>query len=176
MVLLESSRDEMGWELKEFELPNVDGSNFSSKDIDKSLVLVAFICNHCPYVIKIIKDFSQLAKNHADSTQFVAISANDPDYREEDSFENMKLFAKDHDFIFPYLFDESQEVAKAYGAVCTPDLFLFKKLEDQYKLVYHGKFESLNTAINELKESHETSFAQHPSIGCSIKWKDDSDV
>lgn len=170
---MESSRDEMGWELKDFDLINVDDKQFSNKDLDKDLVLIAFICNHCPYVIKIIKDFSQLAKVHSEHVQFVTISANDPNYREEDSFENMKEFAKEHNFTFPYLFDESQEVAKAYGAVCTPDLFLFKKIESKYSLVYHGKFESLNTAINELKDANETSFVQHPSIGCSIKWKDD---
>lgn len=167
MVLLESNSSiDSGSEMKAFDLPDtVSGKNFSSEDIDKKIVLVAFICNHCPYVIKIIEGFSQLAKKYSDTVQFIAISANDPDYTSEDSPENMTKFAKENDFSFPYLFDETQEIAKAYGAVCTPDIYVYK----DKKLAYHGRFEDLEKALLELG-SGNISFEQLPSIGCSIKW------
>ena len=168
MVLLESNSGiNFGSEMKPFDLPDtVSGKSFSDKDFDKKITLIAFICNHCPYVVKIVKDFSALAKKYSDTVQFLAISANDPDYREEDSPENMTKFAKENDFSFPYLFDETQEIAKAYGAVCTPDIYVYK----DKKLVYHGRFEDLDKALGELN-SGDISFEQLPSIGCSIKWK-----
>lgn len=171
MVLLESESIQMGSEMKPFDLPNVDGDNFSNTDIKHDVAVVAFICNHCPYVVRIIKDFSALAKKHADKVQFVTISANDPDYREEDSFDNMKIFAKDHEFSFPYLFDEDQSVAKAYGAVCTPDIFVYRKIDGKFQLAYHARFDDLDKALTELSSDEKISFEQLPSAGCSIKWK-----
>lgn len=170
MVLLESDTRQLGGDLKPFNLPNVDGKNFADTDISKDIAVVAFICNHCPYVVKIINDFVALAKKHNEQVQFISISANDPDYREEDSPENMIKFAKEHDFDFPYLFDETQAVAKAYGAVCTPDIFVYK----DKKLAYHGRFEDLDKALGELEGQGSVSFEQFPSIGCSIKWIGDA--
>lgn len=170
MVLLESDSIQLGSKIKNFDLPNVDGTQFANKNLDKDLVLVAFICNHCPYVIKIADDFAALAKKYQDKVQFLAISSNDPDYREADSFENMQVFAQEHDFVFPYLFDETQAVAKDFGAVCTPDIFVYKKTGSDYYLAYHGRFDDLAKAFDELASKDELSFEQYPSIGCSIKW------
>lgn len=171
MVLLDSNFIEMETEFKDFDLPSTEANKVSSKSFKKDYVLLAFICNHCPYVHKIIDAFSSLASKYQDTVQFVAISSNDPEYNSEDSFENMKKFSKKHNFSFPYLFDESQEIAKAYGAVCTPDLFLYKKTSGTYKLKYHGRFEDLEKAIEEFISSESLSFEQLPSCGCSIKWK-----
>lgn len=177
MVLLESQNVKLGSELKKFNLPNVGGGDFSSDKLGKDIVTIAFICNHCPYVQKIIDDFSSLAAKNANDINVVAISSNDPDYTEEDSFTNMKNFSKKHNFSFPYLFDETQKTAKDFGAVCTPDIFVYKKFTDSnnaissYKLVYHGRFEDLDQVFKELKNSNSISLQQLPSIGCSIKWK-----
>ena len=172
MVLLNSNEIDYGAPLKDFDLPDTrTGANFASTDLSKDLVVVAFICNHCPYVVRIIEEFATVAKEVKDFCEFITISANDPDYREEDSPENMKLFAEKHDFIFPYLFDESQEVAKSYDAVCTPDIFVYKKLKGNYGLVYHARFEDLKKALLELKDNDKISFEDKVSAGCSIKWK-----
>lgn len=171
MVLLESERIKIGTEMASFELENtVDGTRFSNKDIETEIALVAFICNHCPYVVKIIENFSKLAKKWEGKVQFIAVSANDPDYTEEDSPENMAKFAQENDFIFPYLFDETQEVAKKFGAVCTPDIFVYRKSDGKFKLAYHGRFDDLDKAFGELESSDSLSFEQLPSAGCSIKW------
>ncbi len=168
MVLLNSDELELGTAIPDFNLPDtISGKNYSSKQIDKDVVVVAFICNHCPYVIKILEDFCKLAASKKDQVNFVAISANDPDYREEDSPENMKLLAEEYQFSFPYLFDESQETAKAFAAVCTPDIFVYKNK----KLAYHARFEDLENALNDLIKEEKVSFEQLPSAGCSIKWR-----
>lgn len=131
MVLLESAELNYGGGFNHFDLVDTKtGEKFSSAQaLTKDIVVIAFICNHCPYVVKIINEFSKLAKATQDFVQFVAISANDPDYRQEDSPDNMKIFAQEHGFIFPYLFDKSQEVAKSFDAVCTPDIFVYKKIK-----------------------------------------------
>ena len=180
MVLLESASLEYGKSIQNYNLPDmVSGKNFSNQDLDKELVVIAFICNHCPYVVRIIKEFSALALRRKDEVDFVAISANDPDYREEDSPENMKLFAEQNEFSFPYLFDEKQSVAKAFGAMCTPDIFVYKKGvatspsvsgNDEYGLAYHARFEDLDKAISDLLIANKISFEDLPSAGCSIKW------
>ena len=172
MVLLNSNEIALGTKIHDFNLPNANGKTFdSTKDCQKDTVLIAFICNHCPYVIKIAEEFSALSKKYSEKVQFIAISSNDPDYREEDSFENMTKFAANYDFQFPYLFDESQSIAKNYGAVCTPDIFVYSKNNSEYKLSYHGRFEDLDKALNQITETGKTSFEQFPSCGCSIKWK-----
>lgn len=173
MVLLESLSLDLGEELKPFDLANanteadyLNGAKVSDKDLTKDFTLVAFICNHCPYVHKIAADFAQLAISEKYRLEVVAISANDPDYRSEDGFDKMPAFAKEYGFTFPYLFDETQEVAKAYQAVCTPDLYLFHKR----KLVYHARLEDMVKAMDEVEEHGVVQLHQLPSIGCSIKW------
>jgi len=172
MVLLESNELDYGAGFKDFELVDTrNGKSFSSSsELNKEIVVISFICNHCPYVVRIIEDFAKLAKETQDFVQFVAISANDPDYREEDSPDNMKIFAEEHDFVFPYLFDETQEVAKSFDAVCTPDIFVYKKMNGKYGLVYHARFEDLVKALNDLKTRDKVGFQALPSAGCSIKW------
>lgn len=172
MVLLESNKFEYGAEIKNFNLiDTVSDQKFSNKELNRDIALVAFICNHCPYVIKIIDSFSKLALKTQDFVNFITISANDPDYRTEDSPENMKIFAQKHNFSFPYLFDENQEIAKAFGAVCTPDIFVYKRINNSYKLAYHARFEDLEKALSELRTKDQIGFEQLPSAGCSIKWK-----
>lgn len=195
MVLLESGELNYGEGISHFKLIDTrTGEQYcSSTELEKDIVVISFICNHCPYVVKIIEDFSKLAKKTLDFVDFIAISSNDPDYREEDSPENMKSFAKKYKFIFPYLFDETQEVAKNFGAVCTPDIFVYKrcfvshsihpenessgvhsirdkKINGKYGLTYHARFEDLEKALNDLRHNDMTSFEQLPSAGCSIKW------
>lgn len=188
MVLLKSLELEYGKALTDYNLVDtVSGTMFSEKNLSKEIVVVAFICNHCPYVVRIIDEFSKLALKTKDQVDWIAISANDPDYRAEDSPENMKLFAKTHKFSFPYLFDEDQEVARSFGAVCTPDIFVFKYRHPEegearrqdpvyctsnYKLSYHARFEDLEKAIADLASADKISFEALASAGCSIKWRD----
>jgi len=144
--------------------------------------LVMFICNHCPYVkaiqTELVKDTLKLIEAGIKS---VAIMSNDPEDYPEDSFENMKKISDKYGFPFPYLFDESQEIAKAYNAVCTPDFFGFNK---SLKLQYRGRFDSsgmqakkkgmehdLLEAMLQVAKTSKGPKEQNPSIGCSIKWK-----
>ena len=178
---------DFGMKAPDFTLPGVDGRTYTFDDIagEKGTV-VAFICNHCPYVKavidRIVRDAKELAEH---GIGFVAISSNDANYREEDSFDNMKLFAERHGFTFPYLYDESQEVAKAYGAVCTPDFFGFNANRE---LQYRGRLDEsrkepaspdarreLFEAMLQVAETGKGPEQQFPSLGCSIKWKPEND-
>ena len=174
----------------DFDLPAVD---FNLKGVDEKYydlnslkgpngLLIMFICNHCPYVKsiinRIIRDTSELKKLGINS---VGIMSNNPNEYEEDSFENMKKIALDLDFPFPYLIDKTQEVAKSYGAVCTPDFFGYNK---NLGLQYRGRLdesrkESVSDAKRELfeamsaiAETGKGPLNQIPSMGCSIKWFD----
>ena len=172
-----------GWKAPSFSLPGVDGKSYSLDGLKgENGTLLMFICNHCPYVKavidRIVRDANEL-KRYGINT--VAISSNDVDHYPEDSFDNMKRFAKEHGFTFPYLYDESQEVARAYDAVCTPDFFGFNgKLELQYR----GRLDAsrkeaapadarreLFEAMREIAETGRGPREQTPSMGCSIKWK-----
>ncbi len=173
---------DFGWKAPGFDLPGTDGKRYTLADVrgPKGL-LVMFICNHCPYVKavrdRIIRDGAELK---ALGVGAVAISSNDPDDYPEDSFENMQRVARDLKFPFPYLFDETQKVAHAYDAVCTPDFFGFDK---DLGLQYRGRLDASRTApvANARRELFEAMKAvaetghgpadQIPSMGCSIKWK-----
>jgi len=167
---------------KPFDLPATDGKRYTLEDVrGPKGTLVMFICNHCPYVKavldRIIRDANDL-KEHGIGV--VAINANDPAAYPDDSFDNMKRVAQAKQLPFPYLFDESQEVARAYDAVCTPDFFGYNK---DLGLQYRGRLDASKTtpvpgAIRELYEAMvqvaETGRGpehQIPSMGCSIKWK-----
>jgi peroxiredoxin len=171
-----------GWKARDFDLPATDGRRYTLANVSgpKGL-LVMFICNHCPYVKAIreslVRDCTELA---ALGVNAVAISANDPADYPEDSFENMQRVARDFKFPFAYLFDETQDVARAYDAVCTPDLFGFNnKLELQYR----GRLDASRTApvanarrdlfeaMKSVAESGRGPAGQIASVGCSIKWK-----
>jgi len=168
----------------DFNLPGVDGRMWSRDDCcGPAGLLVMFICNHCPYVKainhKLVRDAVDLAELGINS---VAIMSNDPADYPEDSFENMKAVAREMNYPFPYLVDESQEVAKAYGAVCTPDFFGYNKgLELQYRgrLDQSGRSADLEgvkrelfLAMKQVAETGRGPLDQVPSIGCSIKWRD----
>ncbi|MGC8701849.1 MAG: thioredoxin family protein [Thiomonas sp.] len=173
-----------GFAAPDFSLPGIDGRSHALADLrgPKGL-LVMFICNHCPYVQavadRIRRDTDEL---RALGIGAVAINSNDVTAYPEDSFDNMKVFAARHGFSFPYLFDESQAVAKAYGAVCTPDFFGFNA---DLKLQYRGQLDAsrkqaaapdvrrdLFEAMKQIAATGIGPDEQYPSIGCSIKWKD----
>jgi len=166
----------------DFNLKGVDGNYYSLDKLKgQNGLLVMFICNHCPYVKsvihRIIRDTNELKDLGVNS---VAIMSNDVKNYPEDSFENMISFSKTHNFSFPYLIDETQDVAKKYGAVCTPDFFGYNKnLELQYRgrirelknLKPVGKGDSdLNVAMKSIAASGKGPKKQIPSMGCNIKW------
>ncbi len=148
-----------------FDLPGVDGKRHSpASGRGANGLVVMFICNHCPYVKRslerILRDSRELAKQGIGS---IAIMPNDPGYNAEDSFDNMQLIAREKSFPFPYVIDETQEVARAYDAVCTPDFYAF---DAGLELRYHGRLDDLVTAMTGTAPAKPIN-----SIGCSIKWK-----
>ena len=181
MVKTESSQIlKTGYRAPDFTLIGVDGKMYSLNNFNSKTLLVIFICNHCPFVKAKINDVIDLQnKFNVKELQIIGINSNDPNYDDE-GFENMKKFSKEYNLNFPYLIDETQEIAKLYGAVCTPDPFLF---DHERKLVFHGRIndamtpeshpsrlimeENIKKALN--GEQIENDF--DPSIGCSIKWK-----
>jgi len=182
MVSLETPVCEFGQPAIDFSLPSVDGRQLTLDDCrGENGLLVMFICNHCPYVKaimdRIVRDTRALLD---DGIKCVAIMANDPADYPEDSFENMKLVAEKFDFPFPYVLDETQQVAKAYGAVCTPDFFGYNA---QLELQYRGRFDAsrkeaadasvhrdLYEAMKQVAQTGHGPKDQIPSMGCSIKW------
>jgi peroxiredoxin len=167
----------------DFTLKNIDGKTLSLADIrgEKGLV-VMFICNHCPYVKAIIERLVETCKTlQAEGIGCAAIMPNDASAYPSDSFENMQIFADEHGFTFPYLYDENQSVAKAYDAICTPDLFGFN---NNLLLQYRGRLDSAGSsqadqgtkpelldAMRRIADIGAGPHQQFPSMGCSIKWK-----
>jgi thiol-disulfide isomerase/thioredoxin len=172
----------MGTPCPDFDLPAVDGKRYRLKDFERSDVLVVmFICNHCPYVQAIEDRIIALAKEYrGKSVQFVGICANDAENYPDDSFANLKARWQKKGYGFPYLHDEAQTVAKSFRAVCTPDLYVYDR---DRKLAYHGRLddnwkEPAKVTKREMKEAIDLLLAgkkpgerQVPSMGCSIKWK-----
>lgn len=173
---------DFGWKAVDFRLPGTDGKEYTLSDVrGPNGTLIMFICNHCPYVKavidRIVRDARELKSL---GVHTVAISSNDVTTHPEDSFDKMKVFAETHGFPFPYLYDESQEVAQAYEAVCTPDFFGFN---GDLELQYRGRLDDsgrepkpearreLFEAMKHVAETGEGPQEQTPSIGCSIKWK-----
>lgn len=188
----ESLAIELGTRAPDFSLPGIDGKAYSFADVSgKHGTLVAFICNHCPFVLHIVDGFVKFSKDYQDrGIGVVAISSNDVDAFPEDSPEHMAAFAKQHGFTFPYLYDESQEVAIAYKAVCTPDFFLY---DGDGRLAYCGQFDAsrprtehskgprtempvtgadLRAAADAVIAKKPVPEPQWPSNGCSMKWKE----
>lgn len=164
----------------DFKLRGVDGMIHSLGDYKSKATLVVFICNHCPYVKARINDIVALQGRFVQSElQVIGINSNDPNYSDE-GFDNMIIFANQYKLNFPYLFDESQDTARAYGAVCTPDPFL---LDTDRKLVFHGrindalepeanpKVQVMENNVRKLLRGENIDKDFDPSIGCSIKWK-----
>lgn len=182
MVLLKSKMIELGMAAPDFRLKGIDNQYYALSSFrDKDVLVVLFICNHCPYVQGTIDRFVALQNKYkSQSVQFMGINPNDAKQYPEDSFENMKKWAKEKRFSFPYVVDETQEVAKAYDAVCTPDIFVFDK---HRKLAYRGRLDdnwqepqkvkehSLDLAIQDILKGQKVSIKQIPAMGCSIKWR-----
>jgi peroxiredoxin len=183
MAATKSRMVELGVAMPEFALKDaVSGKTVSSRDFGGDPLLVAFMCNHCPYVKHILEAFVEFAREYGPKgLGIVAISPNDPEDYPEDAPERMAQVARQRGFTFSYLFDDSQKVAQAFQAVCTPDLFLFDR---DRKLVYRGQFDSsrpnntmavtgsdLRAAADAVLLGREIPGRQTPSVGCSIKWR-----
>ncbi|GIX28973.1 thioredoxin family protein [Pelomicrobium sp. G1] len=183
MAATETPVCNFGWKAVDFDLPGVDGKRYNLSSVrGPNGLLVMFICNHCPYVKavrpRIVRDCRELKQYGIGA---IAIMSNDPSEYPEDSFENMVRVAKEFDFPFPYVLDETQEVARAYGAVCTPDFFGFNAdLELQYRgrldasrkeAAPEGARRELFEAMVQIAKTGRGPREQIPSIGCSIKWK-----
>ena len=182
MTLTETPVCNFGEKAKDFNLLSTENKKISLNDIKgENGTLIMFICNHCPYVKAIIKDIAQDVKFLKNiGINSAAIMSNDVNNYPEDSFENMVSFSKLHNFTFPYMIDDTQKVAREYGAVCTPDFFGYnKKLELQYrgrirelknlKPVAKGDSD-LKTAMKLVATSGKGPTEQVPSMGCNIKW------
>lgn len=183
MVKTASTMLPLGTSAPDFQLLNIDGKTISLSEIatGKGLV-VMFICNHCPFVKHVAPELVRLTKDYESrSIHFVAISSNDVTAYPDDSPEMMKREAAQQGYTFPYLFDETQEVAQAYRAACTPDFFIF---DGSRRLVYRGQLDDsrpgngkplngsdMRRALDQLIDGVEVPAEQRPSIGCNIKWK-----
>ncbi|MFA5805172.1 MAG: thioredoxin family protein [Melioribacteraceae bacterium] len=165
----------------DFNLPATDDKKYSLNTFaDKKAFIIVFSCNHCPYVQAYEDRIIEIQKVYSKDVQVIAISSNEDENYPEDSFENMKARAEMKKFNFPYLHDETQNVAKAYGATHTPEIFLFDK---ERKLVFHGKIDDnwqepnavqskyLRNAIDELLSGKQISVPETFTIGCTIKWR-----
>jgi peroxiredoxin len=184
MSLVESKDFEKGKKAPDFKLINAvtNKINELSELKGENGTAIFFICNHCPFVIHINNELVAMANKYIEKgINFIAISSNDINYYPQDAPEYMKQVALNLNYPFPYLFDESQEVAKAYDATCTPDLYLF---DENLESVYHGQLDNsrpgngvpvtgsdFRTAMDYLLENKVNNNATIPSIGCSIKWK-----
>ena len=182
MALTKTPICDFGKKADNFELKSIDNKIISLNDAKgENGTLIMFICNHCPYVLAVINNVVEDCKElENDGIKSIAIMSNDPKRYEEDSFDNMIKFSKNHNFNFPYVIDETQEVAKTYGAVCTPDFFGYNKnLELQYrgrirelknlKPIGSGDSE-LKNAMKMIAKTNNGPNEQFPSMGCSIKW------
>ena len=183
MSLTYSSMLELGTELIPFNLSNtVSKKHFSSDELDHSKPsLIMFICNHCPYVIHYHSEIKQISHDYKDQINIVAISSNDIDNYPQDGPKEMHDLWEKLGLSFPYLFDETQTIAKAYKAECTPEFYLF---DTNRKLVYRGRLDEsspnsniqpsgkdIRNALDNLFNDEEISNDQFPSMGCNIKWK-----
>lgn len=174
---------ELGTSAPEFSLPDtISGNTVSLADYKDKPLLVAFICNHCPYVVLIRKALAEFGREYAGKgLAMVAISANDAENYPDDGPQKMAVFARENGFSFPYLYDESQQIAKAYKAACTPDFFMF---DQSGTLFYRGQFDGarpgngvevsgadMRAAADALLVGSDRPAEQIASMGCNIKWK-----
>jgi thiol-disulfide isomerase/thioredoxin len=184
MAVTPSNMIPLGTVAPDFRLPDtVSGNTYSLQQLkgDKATVIM-FICNHCPYVVHVNSEIIRLANDYIPKgVKFIAISANDAVAYPDDAPDKMKQLAVRLGYPFPYLYDESQETAKAYDAACTPDFYIFDK---ELKLVYRGQLDDsrpstklpltgkdMREALDNLLSEKEIATLQRPSIGCNIKWK-----
>jgi peroxiredoxin len=183
MASLETPVCDFGWKAVDFDLPGVDGRRYNLASVrGENGLLLMFICNHCPYVKairdRIVRDVNELRQAGIGA---IAIMSNDPADYPEDSFDNMAKVANEFRFTFPYVWDETQKIAKAYGAVCTPDFFGFNR---DLELQYRGRLDAsrkeaapadvrrdLYEGMLQVAKTGQGPQEQIPSIGCSIKWR-----
>ena len=182
MALLESQAIAIGSACPDFNLPSVEGGQVRRDDFQSHKVLVVmFICRHCPYVIAVEDRIVELRRQFGESgVQFVGICSNDANDYPDDAPEQLAARAREKDYGFPYLVDESQEVARRFDAVCTPDIYVY---DEHRQLAYHGRIDDswkdadlvtrreLEAALQALLEGRSPAAEQNPSMGCSIKWK-----
>jgi len=183
MAMTASTMLPLGTKAPDFSLPDTEGKTISLSDFkDAPAVLIIFMCNHCPFVKHITGELVKLIKEYQQKGVAVAaINSNDVESYPEDSPDMMAKAAKEKDFTFPYLYNQTQEAAKAYHAACTPDFFLFDK---DRNLVYRGQMDDsrpgnnipvtgkdLRAALDAVLEGKEVAAEQKPSMGCNIKWK-----
>lgn len=183
MVLTPSTMIPLGTQAPDFALPDTEGKTISLADFAESkALLVMFICNHCPYVKHVADELAKLGKEYQKKgVAVVAISSNDVTTHPDDSPQKMAEEVRVRGYTFPYLYDETQEVAKAYSAACTPDFFLF---DADKKLVYRGQLDDsrpgndapvtgkdLRSALDAVLAGNPVPSEQRPSMGCNIKWK-----
>ncbi len=182
-MLLSTPKVETGWQAQPFTLSDPDGRAYKLEDLyGENGLLIAFICNHCPYVKAVVDRFVSDARAlQSEGINVVAIMPNDYQHYPDDSPQNMKRFGALHEFSFPYLVDEDQSVARAYDAVCTPDFFGF---DAKGKLQYRGRLDDarmgdaanrkaeLLIAMRMIAATGKGPEEQHASMGCSIKWRE----
>jgi peroxiredoxin len=183
MVMTTSTMPELGTEAPDFSLPDTQGNTVTLSDFKQSpALLVIFMCNHCPFVKHILSKLVELIQKYQEKgVAVVGINSNDAAAFPEDRPEMMAQKARELGFTFPYLYDETQETARAYQAACTPDFFLF---DNERKLVYRGQMDNsrpgnnipvtgadLSTALDAALEHKQVPVKQKPSMGCNIKWK-----
>ena len=191
MALTPSTMLELGTQAPDFSLSDTDGSTVSRSDFANQPLVVMFICNHCPYVKHVAKSIAEIAREYqSKGVAFVAIQSNDADAYPDDGPDEMAGEKQSRGYTFPYLYDPSQEIAKAYTAACTPDLFVF---DADHKLFYRGQIDEtrpnrissgnydssqspahgkdLRAALDTLLAGGDPPADQRPSMGCNIKWK-----
>ena len=183
MARTPSTMLKLGTQAPEFTLLEpASGSQVSLDDFKDSPLLIVFSCNHCPYVLHIIDSFVSMANSYLDKgLSTVWINANDVEHYPDDSPEKMVQLVRDHGFKFPYVYDQTQQVAQAFQAACTPDFFLF---DSAHRLVYRGQYDASRPGNNEPVTGHDLKLAidallagnpvtedQLPSLGCNVKWK-----
>jgi peroxiredoxin len=182
MALTENRDLDLGSPCPDFRLPSVDGATVARDDFrDKPALVVMFICNHCPYVQAVEDRYIALAREYGPKgVQFVGICSNDPTNYPEDAPAKLLERSRRKGYGFPYLVDASQDVARAFDAVCTPDIYVYDR---ERRLAYHGRIDDnwqnpakvtrreLATALDALLAGKQPPTQQHHSIGCSIKWK-----
>ncbi len=180
MALTESTMVELGSKAPYFNLPNTNGKHVSIEHFKAEVLVVIFTCNHCPYAKAVEDRLIKLGNNYSGKADFVLINSNDVENYPADSPERMAELSRNKNYPFPYLFDETQEVAREYNAVCTPDIFLYNA---ERKLEYRGRLddnwqnpnqvtrEELKMAMDLVLSGKSVEFNQIPSMGCNIKWK-----
>tara|TARA_B100000470_G_scaffold184401_1_gene149401 strand:+ start:431 stop:1048 length:618 start_codon:yes stop_codon:yes gene_type:complete len=180
MALTESTMVKLGSDAPYFELPDTNGENITIDSFEADALIVIFTCNHCPYAKAVEDRLISLGNKYGSKANFVLISSNEVQNYPDDSPAKMAERHASKNYPFPYLFDETQEVAKAYSAVCTPDIFLYNKdrkleyrgrLDDNWQQPHNVTREELKMAIDAVLNGNKIEFDQIPSMGCNIKWK-----